>query len=309
MIMKPETSPVIDLRGVTKKYGGKLVCDEVDITVREGTTFGMLGPNGAGKSSLIRMMMGLIPADAGEIRLFGNNIELKHTALRQRIGYVPEVHCIYRWMTVEEVLHFVSKLYPQWDNDWVEQMLSLFELPLKKKIASLSKGMTTKLSLILALGHNPDLLILDEPTSGLDPLIREEFLESVLQRHLCKGRTVFFSSHHFDDVERVADDVGIFVEGRFIARGRIDELRSTVKRVQIVLPDGKLPAFVPDQAVFQRLSRRDWTVTVSPFSEDLLEQLLSENNAIGGSVVDLSLEDIFKDLIRGRKGQPEEVRP
>lgn len=309
MIMKPETAPVIELRGVTKKYGGKLACDGVDITVREGTTFGMLGPNGAGKSSLIRILMGLIPADAGEIRLFGNNIDLDHTSLRQRIGYVPEVHCIYRWMTVGEVLHFVSKLYPQWDNDWVEQMLSIFELPLKKKIASLSKGMTTKLSLILALGHNPDLLILDEPTSGLDPIIREEFLESVLQRHLCKGRTVFFSSHHFDDVERVADEVGIFVGGRFIARGRIDELRSTVKRVQIVLPHGKLPTFVPEQAVFQRLSRRDWTVTVSPFSEELLEQILSENNAIGGSVVDLSLEDIFKDLIRGQKSQLGEFRP
>ncbi|MFN9363979.1 MAG: hypothetical protein ACK6CE_04150, partial [Planctomycetota bacterium] len=129
----------------------------------------------------------------------------------------------------------------------------------------------------------------------------------VLQRHLCKGRTVLFSSHHFDDVERVADEVGIFVDGRFIARGRIDELRSNIKRIQIVLPDGKLPTHIPEQAVFQRLSRRDWTVTVSPFSEDLFEQLLSENHALGGNVVDLSLEDIFKDVIRGRKRQLEEI--
>jgi ABC-2 type transport system ATP-binding protein len=251
--------------------------------------------------------MGLSPADSGEIRIFGEDARVHKPALRQRIGYVPEVHCIYRWMTVREVIGFVSKLYPRWDDDLADQMLSAFELPLKKKVASLSKGMTTKLSLILALGHNPDILILDEPTSGLDPIIREEFLENVLQRHLCKGRTVFFSSHHFDDVERVADEVGIFVDGRFIARGSIDELRSNIKRVQIVLPDGKLPAYVPEQAVFERLSRRDWTVTVSPFSEDLFEQLMSENHAIGGNVVDLSLEDIFKDVIRGRKRQLEEI--
>jgi ABC-2 type transport system ATP-binding protein len=307
MITQSENSSVIELRGVTKRYGQKLACDAVDLTIRQGTTFGLLGPNGAGKSSLIRVLMGLSPADSGEIRIFGEDARVHKPALRQRIGYVPEVHCIYRWMTVREVIGFVSKLYPRWDDDLADQMLSAFELPLKKKVASLSKGMTTKLSLILALGHNPDILILDEPTSGLDPIIREEFLENVLQRHLCKGRTVFFSSHHFDDVERVADEVGIFVDGRFIARGSIDELRSNIKRVQIVLPDGKLPAYIPEQAVFQRLSRRDWTVTVSPFSEDLFEQLLSENHAIGGNVVDLSLEDIFKDVIRGRKRQLEEI--
>jgi len=307
MITQSENPSVIELCGVTKRYGGKIACDAVDLTVRQGTTFGLLGPNGAGKSSLIRMLMGLSPANSGQIRLFGENASKHSTALRQRIGYVPEVHCKYRWMTVGEVIGFVSKLYPRWDNDLADQMLSTFEQPLKKKVASLSKGMTTKLSLILALGHNPDVLILDEPTSGLDPIIREEFLENVLQRHLCKGRTVFFSSHHFDDVERVADEVGIFVDGRFIARGSIEDLRSKIKRVQIVLPDGKLPAYIPEQAVFQRLSRRDWTVTVSPFSEELFEQLMSENHAIGGNVVDLSLEDIFKDVIRGRKRQLEEI--
>jgi ABC-2 type transport system ATP-binding protein len=251
--------------------------------------------------------MGLSSADSGEVRLFGENARVHSPALRQRIGYVPEVHFVYRWMTVGEVLRFVRRLYPLWDRDLVEQMLSAFELPLKKKVGSLSKGMTTKLSLVLALAHNPDLLILDEPTSGLDPLIREEFLESVLQRHLCKGRTVFFSSHHFDDVERVADDVGIFVDGRFIALGRVDDLRSSIKRLQIVLPDGKLPVHIPEQVLFQRLSRRDWTVTVNPFTEELFEELIVRNHATGGNVIDLGLEEIFKDVIRGTKVQKEEV--
>lgn len=307
MLKPTENFPPIELSGVTKRYGKKLACNEVDLTVREGTTFGLLGPNGAGKSSLIRILMGLSTADSGEVRLFGENARVHSPALRQRIGYVPEVHFVYRWMTVGEVLRFVRRLYPLWDRDLVEQMLSAFELPLKKKVGSLSKGMTTKLSLVLALAHNPDLLILDEPTSGLDPLIREEFLESVLQRHLCKGRTVFFSSHHFDDVERVADDVGIFVDGRFIALGSVDDLRSSIKRLQIVLPDGKLPVHIPEQVLFQRLSRRDWTVTVNPFTEELFEELIVRNHATGGNVIDLGLEEIFKDVIRGTKVQKEEV--
>lgn len=307
MLKSVENPPVVELRSVTKCYGRKIACDKVDLTVREGTTFGLLGPNGAGKSSLIRMMMGLSPADSGEVRLFGENARVHSPSMRQRVGYVPEVHFVYRWMTVGEVFRFVSRLYPSWDKDLVEQLLSTFELPLKKKVASLSKGMTTKLSLILALAHKPDLLILDEPTSGLDPLIREEFLESVLQCHLCKGRTVFFSSHHFDDVERVADDVGIFVDGRFIVRGSVEELRSSIKRIQVVLPDGKLPVHVPEQVLFQRLSRRDWTVTVNSFSEELLEQLISKNDATGANVIDLGLEDIFKDMIRGSNVQKEEA--
>jgi ABC-2 type transport system ATP-binding protein len=124
MITQSENPSVIELRGVTKRYGQKLACDAVDLTIRQGTTFGLLGPNGAGKSSLIRMLMGLSPADSGEIRVFGEDARVHNPALRQRIGYVPEVHCIYRWMTVGEILGFVSKLYPRWDNDLADQMLS-----------------------------------------------------------------------------------------------------------------------------------------------------------------------------------------
>ena len=307
MLKSTELPPVIELRSVMKRYGRKVACDNVDLVVREGSTFGLLGPNGAGKSSLIRVLMGLSPADSGKVQLFGENALLQNPSIRRRIGYVPEVHFVYRWMTVGEVLRFVSKMYPSWDKEAVEQMLSTFEMPLKKKMASLSKGMSTKLSLILALAHNPDLLILDEPTSGLDPLIREEFLESVLQRHLCKGRTVFFSSHHFDDVERVADDIGIFVDGRFIVLGSVEDLRRNIKRIQIVLRDGKLPTYIPEQVLYQRLSRRDWQVTVNPFAEELFEDLIMKNDATGGNVIDMGLEDIFKDVIRGSKVQQEEA--
>jgi len=199
----------IEVRDLTKRYGDNLACVSIDLSVRQGTTFGLLGPNGAGKSTLIRMLMGLTTIDSGEIKFFGEQGSLRSPDMRRRIGYVPELHFIYRWMTIKEVLGFVSKLYVNWDTDLANTMLSKFELSTKKRVSALSKGMTAKLGLIVALAHNPDLLILDEPTSGLDPIIREDFLESVLQSHSCKGRTILFSSHHVDDVERVADEVGI----------------------------------------------------------------------------------------------------
>jgi ABC-2 type transport system ATP-binding protein len=306
MISAPDTA-AIEVRELTKRYGGVLACDSINLSVRQGATFGLLGPNGAGKSSLIRMLMGLTAIDSGEVTLFGENANSRTQEMRCRIGYVPELHFIYRWMTIKEVLGFVSTLYDRWDNDLANDMLSRFELSPNKRVSALSKGMTAKLGLLIALAPNPDLLILDEPTSGLDPIIREDFLESVLQSHSCKGRAILFSSHHVDDVERVADEVGILVNGRFAVQGTVDELRSRVKRIRIVLPDGKLPARVPAEAVYQRLARRDWTVTVDPFSDELFDQLQSENHAVSGEVIDLNLEEIFKDVVRGRKPQSEEA--
>lgn len=304
----PAENSVIEVCDLTKRYGDNLACDSINLSVRQGTTFGLLGPNGAGKSTLIRMLMALTTADSGEIKLFGEQGSHRSSEMRCRVGYVPELHFIYRWMTIKEVLNFVSKLYVNWDTDLANEMLSKFELSTKKRVSALSKGMIAKLGLIIALAHNPDLLILDEPTSGLDPIIREDFLESVLQSHSCKGRTILFSSHHVDDVEQVADEVGILVNGRFAVQGAVDELRNRIKRIRIVLPDGKLPVRVPSEAVFQKLSRREWIVAVDPFSDALFENLQSENDAVSADVIELNLEEIFKDVVRGSKPTSEEAK-
>jgi ABC-2 type transport system ATP-binding protein len=300
-----QSESIVDVQDLTKKYGDKHACDRINIQIGRGMTFGLLGPNGAGKSTLIRMLMGLTPSDSGSIRLFGHETQLNSTEMRQRIGYVPELHYIYRWMTVDGVIKFVSQLYDRWDSELAEDLLARFELPNKKKVGTLSKGMTAKLGLVIALAHNPELLILDEPASGLDPLVREDFLESVLQNHTCRGRTILFSSHHVDDVERVSDEVGILANGKLVIRGSVDELRTRIKRVRVVLRDGHLPRHVPSQVCYQKLSRRDWLVTVSSFSEQLLEELRSENEAVSCDVIDLNLEEIFKDVVRGSVSQGE----
>jgi len=295
---------ILDVQDLTKHYGSNTACDRVNMSISRGTTFGLLGPNGAGKSTLIRMLMGLTPLDSGSITLFGSETNLSSPQMRQRVGYVPELHYIYRWMTIAKVIHFARRLYERWDPDLAEDMLSNFELPMSQRVGTLSKGMTAKLGLVIAMAHNPELLILDEPASGLDPIIREDFLESVLQNHTCRGRTILFSSHHVDDVERVADEVGIMVKGRLTVRGRVDELRSRFKRIRIVLPDGRLPVHVPPCVFNQRLMRRDWVVTVDAFSEEMVDELKTDNHALHCEVMDLNLEEIFKDVVRSNNPSP-----
>lgn len=296
----------IEVRGLTKRYSSNIACNNIHLTVRSGTTFGLLGPNGAGKSTLIRMLMGLLPSDAGQATILGFD-RLRAPELRHNIGYVPELHYIYRWMTVREVLDFVSQLYERWDCDLAAGMFEKFELPPTKRVSSLSKGMTAKLGLLLALAYHPELLILDEPTSGLDPIIREDFLESVLHRPIGSNRTVLFSSHHVDDVERVSDEVGIMVQGSLVVQGSPDELRQRIKRIRGVLKDGKLPMATPQGMLSQKLSRREWTFTVDHYSEELIEQIELENDLLSVEAIDLNLEEIFKDVVRGLSNRMQEA--
>lgn len=307
MLTEADINFAIEAKNLTKRYGSTLATNGLNLTVRRGTTFGLLGPNGAGKSSFIRMLMGLSDIDEGSATMLGFDVEQRPTELRQRIGYVPELHFIYRWMTVADVIQFVSALYKRWDKSLADELLTKFELPKKKKVKALSKGMVAKLGLLLALAHRPELLVLDEPTSGLDPVIREDFLESVLRSDAMDNRTILFSSHHVDDVERVADDVGIMVDGQLVLCGAVDTVREQVKRVRFVLSDGTLPAKIPPEVIYQKLNRREWLVTIHPFSPELVARIQAENPVENATVIDLSLEDIFKDLVRGRTHAKGEV--
>jgi ABC-2 type transport system ATP-binding protein len=159
--------------------------------------------------------------------------------------------------------------------------------------------MVAKLGLLIALAHQPDLLILDEPTSGLDPVIREDFLESILRSDGPGGRTILFSSHHVDDVERIADEVGIVVGGKMVLCDSVERIRDRVKRIRMVLSDGTLPKAIPQETLRSQVNRREWTLTVSPFDASIIPRLKDQNNIDHLEVIDLSLEDIFKDTVRG----------
>jgi ABC-2 type transport system ATP-binding protein len=294
----------IEMVGLTKRFGHTLAVNNLSLNVPRGCTYGLLGPNGAGKSTTIKMLMGMLSISSGTARVLNIDVQADPVQVKQRVGYVPESHYICRWMRVREVLGFCKSCYPTWNDATCRELVEMFGLDLEKKVKHLSKGTQVKLALLLAVSHDPELLLLDEPLSGLDPIAREEFLDGVLQTICQRGQTVLISSHMLDDVRRLADTVGILNEGQLLVQGNVDELLRTMKRIRATLRDGQKPSQSPEGTIWQRVQGREWTITVRDFSPEKVQQVLAIEGVENAAVIDLGLEELFKDIIRGQRGTP-----
>lgn len=206
---------VIELRNVSKSFKGFELKD-VSISVKKGFVTGFIGENGAGKSTTIKLIMNLLQPDSGEITLFGLNYKQHEKEIKQRIGFVFDQNVFYENLTLLEMKSLIAPIYKNWDNAAFNHYVDMFELPLKQRLSTFSKGMMMKASLAVALSHHPELIIMDEPTSGLDPIFRRELL-GVLRDIMQDGeRTIFFSTHITTDLERIADYITFIHNGRHI---------------------------------------------------------------------------------------------
>jgi len=294
----------IEIVDLWKRFGKTSAVGDLSMRVEPGRVVGFLGPNGAGKTTTIKMLVGLLRADTGSVSVLGLDPFVDGLAVRQRTGYVPEKHALPRWMRVSDAISFCRTFYPTWDDKLCDDLVRLFALDLGKKVRVLSKGTQVKLSLLLALAHRPELLVLDEPMAGLDPLVREELVDGILQTVGNHPRTILFSSHTFADVQRLADEVAIIHEGRLLTQCSVEQLLTRTKRLRAVLADGATPDAAPEGTIWQRRNRREWLMTVREFSQDTLERVRNQNRLENIEVIDLSLEDIFKDFIRGQRSTP-----
>jgi len=304
MIASTETGPALELIGLTKRFGRTLAVDRLSLTIPRGSVFGLLGPNGAGKSTTIRMLMGMLAPTEGQARVLGIDVTADPVEIKQRVGYVPETHHIYRWMRVGEVLGFCKSCFRSWNDQTCREMVELFGLDLEQKVKHLSKGTQVKLALSLAVAHQPELLLLDEPLSGLDPIAREEFLDGVLRTICERGQTVLISSHMLDDVRRLADTVGFLNNGQLLLQDNLDTLLASTKRISATLRDGCRPTQTPEGTIWQRIEGREWIVTLRDFTPEKLGQVQAIEGVEQVSVIDLGLEELFKDLIRGQRAAP-----
>ncbi len=289
----------VELAGVTKHFGKQTAVADLSLQIPKGTGFGFIGPNGAGKTTTIKMIMGLLQSDAGRIVALGLDPIADGLALKQRVGYVPEQQVIHRWMRVREAIRFCRLFYATWDDKLCADLLGQFDLDPDKKVKQLSKGMVVKLSLLLAMSHEPELLVLDEPMAGLDPVVREELLDGILQTICDREQTVVFSSHTLSDVQRLADAIGIINEGQLRVHCAVDDLLRRTKRIRAVLSDGSAPERPPEGMIWQRVRDREWLLTVEDFSDETVAGLRATNALERVEVIDLGLEDIFKDYVRG----------
>ena len=219
-----------------KLYGTKAAVDGLDLTVPQGSFFGFLGPNGAGKTTTIHILIGLIPATAGEVEILGLPLEQNLEAVKRQIGVVPDESVLFDRLTGYEFLEFVGRMYGlerPVASERARELLSLFELDggPRKLIAEYSKGMKKRAALAAALIHRPQLFLLDEPFEGVDPM-GARLMKDILIHQVKQGATIFLTSHVLEVVERLCDRVAIINEGRLVTEGAIEELRTAEQTLE-----------------------------------------------------------------------------
>lgn len=224
---------IIEVEGLTKHYGNKRGILDVSFQVEEGEVFGFLGPNGAGKTTTIRLLMGLLRADAGTARIAGRDVWRQSVEIKKLTGYLPGELSLDPSMTGGQILEYFAHLRGGVDQAYLKQLINRLDLDPTRKFRQYSSGNKRKIGLIQAFMHRPRLLILDEPTNGLDPLNQQEF-ERMVKEVRDDGRTVFLSSHILSEVEQTCTRVGIIREGRLVRVGGVTELKD-IKRYEVTI--------------------------------------------------------------------------
>lgn len=286
----------VSVHNLRKAFGSQVVLEDVSFEVPRGQTFALLGRNGTGKTTMIRTLLGLLPPDAGTIRVAGCDPATDSLELRRRVGYLAEDQSMYDWMTAVELCRFLQPFYPRWNAQLADRYLDRFELPRHVRIERLSKGQTVKLGLAVALAHAPEVAILDDPALGLDPVSRKEFNRDLVEHLQAEGRTVIYSSHLLDEVEAVADVVAILDRGRIVRQGPTETLREDVQRM--ILPQEIVRQRPAPTGLLDARRHGDQFEIVVDGAPRFIDELASAGHSV--QATDMTLDDIFEAFVIGR---------
>jgi len=292
-------SIVVETVELHKRYGAVDALCGLSLRVPAGSIFGFLGRNGAGKTTTIKILLGMAHPGGGRATVFGLAADDRAASveIRRRTAFVSDEKDLYDGMTVAEMIRFTAGFFPRWRGDLEQRYLRSFELPPDRKVKALSRGMRTKLALLLSLSRGAELLVLDEPTAGLDPAMTEEVLQALVGHAAREGMTIFFSSHQIAEVEQIADAVAIIDRGRTIVAGALDELREKFRRVQLVFA-GDAPEGAFDSPGVARVRRngRVLTVLATAGAESILDRGRALQ-AVSMDVVPVTLKEIFLESV------------
>ena len=283
---------IIRVSGLTRRFGAATALDSVSLSLPRGAVYGLVGANGAGKTTLIKHLLGLLRAEGGSVRVFGRDPVADPVGVLSRIGYLSEEHDLPGWMRVDELLRYSQAFYPAWDEAYAEELRQAFALDPAAKIQNLSKGQKARAGLLVALAHRPELLLLDEPSSGLDPVVRRDILEAIMRTIAHEGRTVLFSSHLLDEVERVADHVTMISHGRIALSAPLDAIKQSHRCV--TLRFGESLTRPPTLAGVLRWdgAGREWTAVLRDGAAELPAAVASWGASIVAEHA-ASLDEIF----------------
>jgi ABC-2 type transport system ATP-binding protein len=284
----------IEIRGLIKNYP-TFKLGPLDLTVPLGAIYGLIGPNGAGKTTTIDLIFGMGKNDGGEIRVLGLDHRANEVELKRRAAYVSPDLNFQVWGKVGRAIRFVRGFYPDWDDAYCAELMKAFHLSDTDKIATLSFGAKTKLSLLLALARRPQLLILDEPTTGLDAVSKQQVFAELLKAVEDGERTVLISSHGLSDIERFADHIGMIKNGKLLLEGRMDEVVDRFRMAEFFTDNG-VEFQNRDGLIILKRNENRWHALIDQKSE--IQNWLQTKGAKQISLTRMTLEDLFVALVK-----------
>jgi ABC-2 type transport system ATP-binding protein len=294
--MQSADNLIINIQGLSREFDKHKALDNIDLQVESGQVIGIVGENGAGKTTLIKHLLGLYRAEQGSVSVFGLDPVNNPAEVLGKIGYLSEQPDLPGWMTIAQYMNYMSAFYTGWDDSYASNLIKATSLDINKKIKSLSKGQQARVGLCAAQAHKPELLLLDEPSSGLDPLVRKEILSAAIRTVVDDGRSVVFSSHFLDEVERICDHLVMFSKGKIVLSAPMSEVLEHHK-ILIIGSDEfkrvgnsnieKLPGLLRVKE-----KRGEYLVSLN-ISDDLL---LSATDSLSLKIIDkrlMTLDEIF----------------
>ena len=291
--MATET-PAIQIDHLVRRYGQTDAVNGLDLRVERGRCYGFFGRNGAGKTTTIKCILNLLRPASGAIRIFGMDPARDEVAVKSRLAYVPDNVAFYPWMTVRDALDYVAAFRAHWDGETERALVDRFRLDPRQKASHLSKGQRTQLALIAAICPAPDLLVLDEPTSGLDPIVRREFIQTVIGAYQDADpgrRTVFVSTHLISEFEGLIDDFTIIEAGRNVLSVSADGARARYQKIHARFANEPSGLDLAGARVIRRRGR-EIELVVNGNAQDVIERLRAcSPEAL--ATESLSLEEIF----------------
>src|SRR5438874_4540457 len=286
--------PVIEIKGLSYAYSRAEAVHDFNLTVRAGCCYGLFGRNGAGKTTTMKCLLNLLRPKSGTVRVLGLDPTKNEVRVKSRLAYVPDFVAFYPWMTVRETLDYLTSFRTRWNKDTEQDLLKRFRLDEKQKTAALSKGQRTQLALISAICPEPELLLLDEPTSGLDPIVRREFIETVIgayQEGDPGKRTILVSTHLITEFEGLIDEFTIMDRGRDVLSLDADQARERYRKIRARFAQSP-PELDLKAALRVRRDGRELELIANGAGDELLERL-RQHNPEALSTESLTLEEIF----------------
>ena len=294
----------IETQSLYKHYGNVRAVDGLDLHVPRGSVYGFLGRNGAGKTTTIRMLAGLTHPTSGQMRILDLDPQTDRIRVLERTGFVIE-KTLLPMMTGNDLVRFNRGFFSRWSDTLARKYVEVLEIPMKRKFRKLSTGNQTKLCLLLALAQGAELLMLDEPTAGLDPIVTDQLLRVMVDDFASEGRTLFLSSHHLSEIERVADWIGIIDNGKLLLEARLDDIRANFRRVRVV---GDALPIAATSGVFTTSTDQGTTEYVLRGDADAFTAYLRSQGATVIDVSPMNLPEVFLEVVgKGETNVPVEI--